>query len=284
VVLVFNWNDTGSQLSEQVTGRLISGNQPLGIFEGDQALLGEDGRPIAPSVRGIISANGQIEGLSIREAQRLSNQLNAGRLPIPLERTGDELTVEPFLGETFVSKSVKAGILGIAMTMVFMTIYYRMSGAMASIALAYYAIVTLAIFKLFGVTLTLAGIGGFVLSVGMAIDANVLIFERMKEELWMGRTLGGAIEAGFSRAWTAIWDTHVTTFLSGAILLWLGNSSFVASDLAKGFAVTLMIGVAVSMFTAVLVTRTLIRPFVRTSLAQHPSYFAPYQRKVKANV
>jgi preprotein translocase subunit SecD len=148
---------------------------------------------------------------------------------------------------------------------------------MASISLAYYAVVTLAVFKLLGVTLTLAGIGGFVLSVGMAIDANVLVFERMKEEMWMGRTLGGAIDAGFSRAWSAIWDSNITTVLAGAILFWLGSSSFVASDLAKGFSVTLMIGVAVSMFSAMLVTRTLMRPFVNTSLAGHAGYFAPYQ-------
>jgi preprotein translocase subunit SecD len=240
------------------------------------------GRPIAPSVQGVISDKGQIEGLSITEAKRLSSQLNAGRLPIPLERTGDEKTIEPTLGERFVQKSVLAGILGIAMIMLFMIIYYRISGVMASLALIYYSVITLAIFKLLGVTLTLAGIGGFVLTVGMAIDANVLIFERMKEELWMGRTLGGAIDAGFSRAWSAIWDSNLTTILAGLILFWLGSTSFIASDLAKGFSVTLMIGVAVSMFTAVTVTRTLMRPFVTTSLAKRASNFAPYQRKTNA--
>jgi len=254
----------------------------LGIFEGSQSLLGEDGRPIAPSVQGVISDKGQIEGLSITEAKRLSSQLNAGRLPIPLERTGDEKTIEPTLGESFVQKSVLAGILGISMIMLFMMVYYRISGVMASLALIYYGVVTLAIFKLLGVTLTLAGIGGFVLTVGMAIDANVLIFERMKEELWMGRTLGGAIDAGFSRAWSAIWDSNLTTILAGLILFWLGSTSFIASDLAKGFSVTLMIGVAVSMFTAVTVTRTLMRPFITTSLAKRASNFAPYQRKTNA--
>ncbi len=279
LLLVFSWDKTGSQLSEQITTRLVNGNQPLGIFEGDQSLLDEDGRPIAPSVNGIISDKGQIEGLSAKEATRLSNQLNAGRLPIPLERTGDEKYQEPSLGEDFLGKAVKAGILGIALTMLFMILYYRVSGVIASIALAYYAVVTLAIFKLLGVTLTLAGIGGFVLSVGMAIDASVLIFERMKEELWMGRSVGAAIDAGFSRAWTAIWDSNLTTILAGVILFWLGSTSFIASDMAKGFSVTLMIGVAVSMFTAVTVTRILIRTFINTTLAQKPSLFAPYQRK-----
>ena len=280
VLLIFNWDATGSQLSQQITTRLYNaGNAPLGIFEGDQALLGEDGRPIAPSVRGIISDRGQIEGLSPRESSRLSSQLNAGRLPVPLSRTADEKNVEPWLGEGFVTKSIKAGVLAILVTMLFLTVYYRISGLMASFALAYYAILTLAIFKVLGVTLTLSGIGGFVLSVGMAIDANVLIFERMKEEMWSGRSLGAAIEAGFSRAWTAIWDSHVTTLLSGAIIFWLGSSSFVASDLAKGFAVTLVIGVAVSLFSAITVTRTFLRPFVNTTFAANPSFFAPYQRK-----
>ena len=279
LLLIFEWDATGSQLSEQITTRLVTNNGPLGIFEGDQALLDEDGRPIAPSVRGIISDKGQIEGLSAKESSRLSSQLNAGRLPVPLERTGDEKYQEPSLGEDFLGKAVKAGILGIALTMLFMIIYYRFSGVVASIALAYYAVVTLAIFKLLGVTLTLAGIGGFVLSIGMAIDASVLIFERMKEELWMGRSVGAAIEAGFSRAWTAIWDSNITTILAGVILFWLGSTSFVASDMAKGFAITLMIGVAVSMFTAVTVTRIMMRPFINTNLAQKPSYFAPHQRK-----
>ncbi len=280
ILLYFQWDVTGSQLSQQITTRLYNNaNAPLGIFEGDQSLLGDDGRPIAPKVNGIITDQGEIEGLSAQEARTLSSQLNAGRLPVPLTRTADELNVEPWLGAGFVTAAIKAGVLAILATMLFMIIYYRISGGLASFALAYYAIITLALFKVLGVTLTLSGIGGFVLSIGMAIDANVLIFERMKEEMWAGRTVGGAIEAGFNRAWTAIWDSHVTTFLSGAIIYWLGSSSFIASDLAKGFAVTLMIGVAVSLFTAITVTRTFMRPFVNTSFAANPSFFAPYQRK-----
>ena len=277
LLLIFAWNDEGSKLSEQITGRLIG--KPLGIFEGDQPLLGEDGRPIAPTVQAVITDRGQIEGLSASEATRLSKQLNAGRLPVPLQRTGDEKNVEPWLGEDFVSKSLKAGIIGILATMLFMIIYYRLSGFIASLALVYYTVLTLAIFKLLGVTLTLAGIGGFVLSVGMAIDANVLIFERMKEEMWGGRGLGAALDAGFNRAWSAIRDSNITTILAGVVLYWLGSSNIIASDMAKGFAVTLIIGVVVSMFTAITVTRTFLRPFVGTGLAQHTSLFAPYQRK-----
>ncbi len=275
ILLIFEWDEEGSKLSEAITGRLI--DKPLGIFEGSEPLRGDDGRPIAPIVRSTIVTRGQIEGLSLNEDTRLSKQLNAGRLPVPLEIIYDQ-TVSPMLGADFVDMSVKAGLIGIAIVMLFMIIYYRLSGFIASLALIYYGVLLLAIFKIFGVTLTLAGIGGFILSVGMAIDANVLIFERMKEELWDGRSLGAAIDAGFSRAWSAIWDSNITTILAGVILFWLG-SSIAASAPVKGFALTLIIGVAVSMFTAVTVTRTFIRPFVGTKLAQRISLFAPHQRK-----
>ena len=159
--------------------------------------------------------------------------------------------------------------------MLFMIAYYRLPGAMACIALAFYGAVVLAIFKLMPVTLTLAGIGGFVLSIGMAVDANVLIFERMKEEFQTGRTLGAAIEVGFSRAWTAIRDSNVTTFIVCIILFWVG-SSVAAGAPVKGFAWTLGIGVAVSMFTAIVVTRTLLRFFVGSRLARKISLFTAY--------
>jgi len=278
VLLIFEWNEEGSQLSEQVTGRLI--DKPLGIFEGDTPLLGDDGLPIAPIVRSQISTAGQIEGLSLKEAQTLSRQLNAGRLPVPLKIIYEQ-SVTPILGADFVAMSLKAGIIGLIMVMLFMIVYYRIPGVIASLALIYYSVLLLAIFKLFGVTLTLAGIGGFVLSVGMAIDANVLIFERMKEELRAKRTLGAAIEAGFNRAWPAIWDSNVTTILAALILFWLG-SSIVASAPVKGFAITLAIGVTVSMFTAIMVTRVFLRPFVGTPLARRISLFTPYQGRENA--
>ncbi len=208
IELHFDWDKEGSQLSEAITGRLI--DKPLGIFEGDSALLGEDGFPIAPTVQSVITDRGVITGLSLNDATRLSRQLNAGRLPVPLSIIYDQ-TVSPILGSGFIDMSVKAGLIGIIMVMLFMIIYYRLSGFMASLALIYYGVLLLAIFKIFGVTLTLAGIGGFILSVGMAIDANVLIFERLKEELWAGRTFGAAVDAGFKRAWTAIWDSNSST-------------------------------------------------------------------------
>ncbi len=274
VLLVFEWDEEGSIISEKITGRLVEGQQPLGIFEGDESLRGEDGRPIAPVVLSVITDKGQIEGLSFNEAEALSKQLNAGRLPVSLEILYDQ-TVSPILGADFVDMSVKAGIIGIIIVMLFMMIYYRLPGVIASLTLVFYGVLVLALFKLWPVTLTLAGLGGFILSIGMAVDANVLIFERIKEELRAGRTLGAAIEAGFNRAWTAIRDSNVTTFIVCAILFWVG-SVVVAGAPVKGFAWTLAIGVAVSMFTAIVVTRTLLRLFVGTALAQRASLFSPY--------
>ena len=273
--LIFEWDEEGSKLSEEITGRLI--NKPLGIFEGDSALLGDEGIPIAPIVRGVITDRGQIEGLSFGEATELSRLLNAGRIPVPLTPIYEQ-TVSPILGSDFIRMSVTAGLIGLILVLLFMMIYYRLPGVLASGALIFYVSVVLAIFKLIPVTLTLAGIGGFVLSIGMAVDANILIFERMKEELRLGRTLGAAIEAGFSRAWPAIRDSNITTFIVCGILYWLG-SSIIASTPVMGFALTLAIGVAISMFTAVVVTRTFLRIFAGTRLGQKTSLFRVYSGK-----
>jgi preprotein translocase subunit SecD len=270
VLLIFEWDSEGSRLSEQITGRMIG--QPLGIFLSDEPLLGDDGRPIAPIVQSRIVDRGQIEGLSLNEASQLSQLLNAGRIPLPLTPIYDQ-TVSPILGADFIDMSVKAGIIGIILVMLFMFAYYRISGVLASLALVFYGVSVLALFKLFPVTLTLAGLGGFILSIGMAVDANVLIFERMKEEIRTGRTLGAGIEAGFNRAWTAIRDSNVTTFIVCGILYWVGNS-IVGGAPVKGFALTLFIGVAVSMFTAIVVTRTLLRLFVGSRLARRTSLFS----------
>ncbi|MBA7692063.1 Protein translocase subunit SecD [subsurface metagenome] len=275
IELIFEWDEEGSELSKEITGRLI--DEPLGIFEGDEALRGDDGLPVAPTVQTTIVSRGRITGLSLNEATRLSKQLNAGRLPVPLEIIYDQ-TVSPILGSDFIDMSIKAGLIGIVLVMLFMILYYRLPGLMASLALAFYGALALALFKLIPVTLTLAGIGGFVLSIGMAVDANILIFERMKEELRAGRTLGAAIETGFNRAWTAIRDSNITTFIVCGILYWLG-SSIVASAPVMGFALTLFIGVAVSMFTAIVVTRTLLRLFIGTRLAQRTPLFSVYAGK-----
>jgi len=276
LMLIFEFNADGAIISKEVTTRLM--NKQMGIFEGagEDAvpLLGDDGQPIAPTVQGVITESGQITGLSLKEAQELSAQLNAGRLPVPLDLVG-EMTVDPSLGADFITLSVRAGIIGIAGVMLFLLIYYRVSGLIAIFALTFYGILTLAIYKLIPVTLTLSGIGGFVLSVGMAIDANVLIFERMKEELMLKTTLNSAMEAGFARAWTAIWDSNLTTILACVILYWAG-SMVAFGGTVKGFALTLGIGVIVSMFTAVIASHSLYRLIVRTPLANHPELFKPY--------
>ncbi len=287
VELIFEWNEEGAELSEQITSRLVEGNQPLGIFEGSgedaQPLLGDDGQPIAPRVQAVIRERGRITGLSLKEATELSRQLNAGRLPVPLTNIG-EIDIDPTLGADFVDLSIRAGIIGIVLVMAFMIAYYRLPGVLASLALVFYGVLVMALFKLIPVTLTLAGIGGFVLSLGMAVDANVLIFERMKEEFRTGRMLGAAIEAGFNRAWTAIRDSNITTFIVCIVLIWVGGSIAFGGSV-QGFGLTLLIGVAVSMFTAIFVTRTLLRLFVGTGLARRAWLFSAYAGgKEKENV
>ena len=270
VLLIFEWNSEGRKISEEVTGRLIG--EPLAIFLSGEPLLGDDGEPITPIVRAKITDSGQIEGLSLNEAQELSQLLNAGRIPLPLTPIYDQ-TVSPILGADFIDMSIKAGIIGILLVMLFMMAYYRVSGILACLSLVFYGVIVLAVFKLWPVTLTLAGLGGFILSIGMAVDANVLIFERMKEEVRTGRTLGAAIEAGFNRAWNAIRDSNITTIIVCLILIWVGNSIVGGAPVA-GFAVTLLIGVLVSMFSAIVVTRTLLRMFVGGPLSKKTRLFS----------
>ncbi len=269
IELRFNWNEEGAKISEAVTTRILG--QRLGIFEGDTALIGDDGLPVAPTVEGIISTTGVITGLSFAEAEILSRQLNAGRLPVPLEVIYEN-TVSPVLGADFVDLSLLAGAIGILLIMIFMTAFYRLPGFLSSLALLFYVAIVLAVYKLVPVTLTLAGIGGFILSIGMAVDANVLIFERLKEELRAKRTVGAAIEAGFSRAWSAIWDSNITTLIVCGILIWVG-SSVAAGAPVQGFALTLGIGVIVSMLSAMFVTRTFLRMLIGTEMVKKISLF-----------
>src|SRR3990172_4896481 len=204
----------------------------------------------------ITTGNGIITGqFTPEEANSLAVQLRFGRLPVPL-RIVESKTVGPTLGEDSLRKSALAGIIGLAVVTSFMGLYYRLPGLIADAALLVYALLTFAIFKLIPVTLTLPGIAGFVLSIGVAVDANVLIFERMKEELRSGRTVEHAIELGFSRAWPSIRDSNLSTLITCAILYWFG-SAFGAS-LVKGFSLTLALGVMASLFTAISVTRTFL--------------------------
>ena len=226
----------------------------------------------SPVIQGPIpSGQGQISGRFTREeAKALAVQLSYGALPVPL-RVLSSRTVGPTLGQDSINKSLIAGIIGISMVVVFMLLYYRLPGFLADLALILYGLLVLAIFKLLPVTLTLAGIAGFVLSIGLAVDANILIFERMKEELRAGRTLRAAMRAGFDRAWPSIRDSNASTLITCAILFWFG-SNFGASIVA-GFALTLAVGVLVSLFTAIFVTRNLLTLVMDLDLADNHWWF-----------
>lgn len=215
----------------------------------------------------ITGGSGVITNMTLTEAQTLALQLKYGALPVALSLQS-ERKISATLGQDAIDKSIIAGIIGLGLVMFFMIVYYRLPGVLASVALIIYSLVTLAIFKIVPVTLTLAGIAGFILSIGMAVDANVLIFSRMKEEMRSGKTLGAAVEAGFDHAWPSIRDSNVSTLITCAILFWFG-STFGGASIIKGFALTLAIGVAVSLFTAITVTRTFLRFIVTTPLARN---------------
>jgi protein-export membrane protein SecD len=204
----------------------------------------------------ITDGSARITGdFTLEEARSLAIQLKYGALPVPL-RVETTRSVGPTLGQDSVQKSIRAGAIGLCAVLFFMLVYYRLPGFLAALALIIYALLNFALFKLIPVTLTLPGITGFLLSTGMAVDANILIFERMKEELRWGRSLSAAIDAGFDRAWTSIRDSNLSTIITCVILYWFG-SNFGAS-VVRGFAITLFIGVVISMFTAVTVTRTFV--------------------------
>jgi preprotein translocase subunit SecD len=192
------------------------------------------------------------------ERTNLYNTLRFGALPISLSEAGVE-TVDPTLGANFLTQALIAGGIGLVLVLLFMIAYYRLPGVLAAIALIFYSLVVYAVFRVIGVTLTLAGVAAFILSIGMAVDANILIFERMKEEIRAGKTLGPAIEAGFNRAWSSILDSNVSSLLVAGWLYWQGTT------VVRGFALVLIIGVLVSMFSAVTVTRTMLRYVTRTS-------------------
>jgi preprotein translocase subunit SecD len=204
------------------------------------------------------------------EARGLAIQLRYGALPVPLKPV-EIRTVGPTLGEDSVRKSITAGIIGMLIVVSFMLTYYRLPGVLADAALLIYATVVFALFKLIPVTLTLPGIAGFVLSVGMAVDANILIFERMKEELRAGRLLHAAVDAGFSRAWPSIRDSNFSTLITCTILFWFGANF--GATIVKGFALTLAIGVLVSMFTAIMVTRTFLRLIMDMDVTRNHWWF-----------
>lgn len=238
------FNPEGARMFGDMTSKYV--NQEIAI-KLDNTIIS------APKVEEpILNGDAMIHGnFTARQAQLLASQLKAGALPTTLKEV-EVRQVGASLGSDTVASSIKAGLLGFAFVVLFMVGYYKFPGLVADMALTIYAILVLAIYKLIPVTLTVPGIAGFILSVGMAVDANILIFERTKEELKRGRTLYSAIEIGFKRAFTAIFDSNSTTLLTAAILYMLGTGP------VKGFALTLAIGVLCSLFTAITVTRALL--------------------------
>jgi preprotein translocase subunit SecD len=259
--VAFEWNSEGAILFEQITQRNLK--KPLGIFLDDQLIS-------APTVQAVIKDQGVITGLNLDEARTLAIQLNSGSLDVPLTVV-ERRDIGATLGEDSLRKSLMAGIIGAAMVIIFMIAYYRFSGFVACLALVVFVVLNLAIFKLIPVVLTLPGIAGFVVSIGMGVDGNVLVAERLKEELRRGRTLGAAIEEGFRQSWSAILDANVTVFIACIVLYWLGNTF--GNFLVIGFATTLFIGTALSMFTQVVVTRTFMRTFVGLGMAKSPGAY-----------
>ncbi len=256
-IVAFEWNNEGAHLFEQITRRNLQ--RPLAIAIDEEIIS-------TPTVEAVITSRGQIQGrFTVDEVRDLSNKLNSGALDVPLELI-DERDVDATLGADSIQKSLIAAGVGLLLLLIFMLAYYRFPGAIACLSLGIYGAILLALFNTFSsyLTLTLPGIAAFILSLGMAVDANVLIFERLKEELRAGRTLQAAVEIGFTRAWSAIRDSNITTLIACLILFWLGGTF--GAFMVRGFALTLSIGVAVSMFTAIVVTRTFLRVAVSTRL------------------
>ena len=271
-VVNIQFDDRGAELFGQMTGEINTQTNP----QTDEVIaVFLDGRElIAPVARAHIrDGRSQISGNFNRESARtLAIQLKSGRLPVPLSLI-QESGVDSILGKESLELSLKAGLVGLGLVLLFVIAYYRAAGVVAAVALVCYAVVTLAIFKLVPITLTLPHIGGFILSIGLAVDANILIFERIKEEIRLGRSLGSAMDVGFNRAWPAIRDGNVSTLITCVVLLWFGNR--LGGGLVNGFALTLLVGVLVSMFTAVLVSRNLLQALQATGLGRAANLFTP---------
>jgi len=261
----FQLNDEGAALFEQYSSTHV-GQQMCIVLDKE---IVSCARIIERIPGGSVSITRE-GGFSQEEAESIVIRLRYGALPIPL-RVETNRTVGPTLGEDSLQKSLVAGAIGLSTVTLFMLLYYRFPGVLADLALLIYASVVLALFKSIPVVLTLPGIAGFILSVGMAVDANILIFERMKEELRAGKGLRLAVEQGFSRAWPSIRDSNFSTLITCAILFWFGT--YFGASVVKGFALTLGIGVVVSMFTAIVVTRTFLRLIIDLDVVKHHRWF-----------
>ncbi|MBP9819231.1 protein translocase subunit SecD [Candidatus Woesebacteria bacterium] len=255
-IVALEFNDEGRKLFADITtehtGELL-------------AILLDKGLVMAPRINTPI-VDGQAiitGGFSVDEAKQLSIQLNAGALPVPISVL-EQRTIGPSLGAHSVRASVEAGFVGIGLVMLFMILIYKVNGLLASLALILYAVYTVALYKILGITLTVPGIAGLLLSVGMAVDANILIFERMKEELRLGKPFAVALELGFGRAWDSIKDANLVTIITALVLINPLNLPFLNSGgMVRGFGITLLLGVCLSLFTGIVVTRTFMRLFLK---------------------
>ncbi len=268
---------TYNQVNQPVVGFQLNGDAADRFYEFTSTHVGQPMSIIidkevisSPVINNAISNEGIIEGVPAAEVRDIVLQLKAGALAVPLEVVQSR-TVGPTLGQDSIDRSLIAGAIGLGTVALFMIIYYRLPGVLSVVALLIYTSITFALFKLIPVTLTLAGIAGFILSIGMAVDANVLIFARLKEELRTGRSLSSAIEAGFDHAWPSIRDSNISSMITAAILYWFGR--YTGASIITGFSLTLFVGVAVSMFTAITVTRTFLRLMVDAGMARHRSWF-----------
>ncbi|BAY26386.1 protein-export membrane protein SecD [Calothrix sp. NIES-2100] len=266
--VALRFNPKGGELFAELTKNLAGTGRSIGIFL-DNELISAPNVPPEFAATGITGGSAVITGrFTTQEANDLGVQLRGGSLPVPVE-IAERRTVGATLGKDSIQSSIYAGIGGLSLVLIFMVVYYRLPGLIADVSLVIYSLLTWACFALLGVTLTLPGIAGFILSIGMAVDANVLIFERTREELKAGKSLYRSVESGFYRAFSSILDSNVTTWIACAALFWLG------SGLVKGFALTLALGVAVSMFTAITCSRTLLFLAISISSLRKVELYCP---------
>ena len=258
----------GSEIFSDLTQRIANvDTKRIAIFLDDEEVIAPVALAWIRNGQSVVTGN-----FTREEARTISIQLESGRLPVPLELI-QESDVDALLGSESLQNSLLAGFVGLGLVVIYMLVYYRMAGLVAALALAFYAVVVLATFKLIPITLTLPHIGGFILSIGLAVDANILIFERMKEEIRIGRTLASSMEVGFSRAWPAIRDSNISTIITCGVLLWFGNR--LGGGLINGFALSLLIGVLASMFTAVVVSRNLLQVLAWIGMGRRINFFTP---------
>ena len=274
-IVNIEFDDKGTKLFGELTTEIYAQEQSTG--QRDQIAIILDGEElISPVVQSPITMGTAIiqgSDFTLERVKDLSLLLESGRLPVPITLI-QERDVDAILGADSLRKSVIAGIIGLSLVLLFMTIYYRVPGLIAAISLIIYAFMVLTLFKMIPITLTLSGIAAAILSIGMAVDANILIFERMKDELRIGRTTLSAINIGFNRAWPAIRDGNVSTLITCAILYWFADQ--LGASIVQGFALTLAIGVLISMFSAIVISRTLLRVLALTPLSKNIHLFVPY--------